>query len=174
MPASINQTRYELIRKKIFISEKGVSALKKALPECRILSFWTFSSPMLAGYRAELWNLSRFWKFLLPWFASLLCFAFLPFFVWAKLNRGPQAVVLPLASTPSSKVWNWKQFPLKKRFSSSRSKNLRSQKTLEQSQFEMELAELKHGRLAMLAITAFVFQEVARKVPVVEETPQYF
>jgi Leucine-rich repeat (LRR) protein len=39
MPASINQTRYELIRKKIFISEKGVSALKKALPECRILSF---------------------------------------------------------------------------------------------------------------------------------------
>ena len=39
MPESINQTRYELIRKKIFITEKGISALKKALPECRILTF---------------------------------------------------------------------------------------------------------------------------------------
>jgi len=53
-------------------------------------------------------------------------------------------------------------------------KNLRKADSPEQSQFEMELAELKHGRLAMLAITAFVFQEIATKVPVVEETPQFF
>ena len=39
MPDLINRTWYELIRKKFFIKEKGVSALKKARPECRILSF---------------------------------------------------------------------------------------------------------------------------------------
>ena len=38
-PETINQARYELLRKKILITEKGVGALKKALPNCRILSF---------------------------------------------------------------------------------------------------------------------------------------
>jgi len=39
MPETINQARYELLRKKILITDKGVDALKKALPNCRILSF---------------------------------------------------------------------------------------------------------------------------------------
>lgn len=38
----------------------------------------------------------------------------------------------------------------------------------------METAEIKNGRLAMIAITAFVFQEFATKVPVVQETPYLF
>ncbi len=39
---------------------------------------------------------------------------------------------------------------------------------------EMETAEIKNGRLAMLAITAFAFQEFATKLPVVVETPYLF
>jgi len=39
MPETINQARYELLRKKIEITDKGVGALKKALPNCRIISF---------------------------------------------------------------------------------------------------------------------------------------
>ncbi|CAE8593138.1 unnamed protein product [Polarella glacialis] len=35
-------------------------------------------------------------------------------------------------------------------------------------------AELKNGRLAMVAITAFAFQEFVTKVPVVQETPYLF
>jgi Chlorophyll A-B binding protein len=35
-------------------------------------------------------------------------------------------------------------------------------------------AEIKNGRLAMIAITAFVFQEFATKLPVVVETPYLF
>lgn len=35
-------------------------------------------------------------------------------------------------------------------------------------------AELKNGRLAMLAITAYAFQEFVSKVPVVQETPYLF
>ena len=38
----------------------------------------------------------------------------------------------------------------------------------------MQLAEIKHGRLAMLAITAFALQEYISKVPVVKETPVFF
>jgi Chlorophyll A-B binding protein len=38
----------------------------------------------------------------------------------------------------------------------------------------MEAAEIKNGRLAMIAITAFVFQEVATGLPVVQETPYLF
>ena len=34
--------------------------------------------------------------------------------------------------------------------------------------------ELTHGRTAMLAIVGFVVQEFLTKVPVVEETPQFF
>merc|ERR1712151_218208 len=35
----------------------------------------------------------------------------------------------------------------------------------------MAEAELKNGRLAMVAITAYVFQELVTRVPVVDETP---
>lgn len=42
------------------------------------------------------------------------------------------------------------------------------------SKKNMEAAEIKNGRLAMIAISAFVFQEFATKVPVVQETPYLF
>jgi hypothetical protein len=38
----------------------------------------------------------------------------------------------------------------------------------------MQQAEIKNGRLAMIAITAYVFQEVASGLPVVKETPFLF
>jgi hypothetical protein len=41
-------------------------------------------------------------------------------------------------------------------------------------QKKMELAEIKHSRLAMLAITGFAIQEFVTKVAVVQETPFFF
>jgi hypothetical protein len=38
----------------------------------------------------------------------------------------------------------------------------------------MQLAEIKNGRLAMIAITAFAFQELVSNQAVVNETPQFF
>jgi hypothetical protein len=38
----------------------------------------------------------------------------------------------------------------------------------------METAEIKNGRLAMIAITAFAFQEAVTGIPVVQETPFLF
>lgn len=38
----------------------------------------------------------------------------------------------------------------------------------------MELCEIKNGRLAMLAITAFAFSEAATGLPVVQQTPYLF
>ena len=38
----------------------------------------------------------------------------------------------------------------------------------------METAEIKNGRLAMIAITAFAFQELVTKIGVVDETPLFF
>jgi hypothetical protein len=38
----------------------------------------------------------------------------------------------------------------------------------------METAEIKHGRLAMIAITAYVAQELVTGMPVVEQTPYLF
>jgi len=38
----------------------------------------------------------------------------------------------------------------------------------------METAEIKNGRLAMIAITAFAFQEAVTGLPVVQETPYLF
>jgi len=38
----------------------------------------------------------------------------------------------------------------------------------------MQLAEIKHGRLSMLAVTAFAVQEAVSKVAVVDETPFFF
>lgn len=39
---------------------------------------------------------------------------------------------------------------------------------------DMELAEIKHGRLAMLAITAYAAQEFISGIPVVQQTPFFF
>jgi Chlorophyll A-B binding protein len=44
----------------------------------------------------------------------------------------------------------------------------------EAGQKRMQLAELKNGRLAMIAITAFAVQEAVYKVGVVDETPLFF
>jgi Chlorophyll A-B binding protein len=41
-------------------------------------------------------------------------------------------------------------------------------------QERMQLAELKNGRLAMIAITAFAVQEFVQKLGVVDETPVFF
>jgi len=38
----------------------------------------------------------------------------------------------------------------------------------------MQLAEIKNGRLAMIAVTAFAVQEAVSKVGVVNETPLFF
>ena len=39
---------------------------------------------------------------------------------------------------------------------------------------DMDLAEIKHGRLAMLAVAGFTAQEFIYGTPVVEQTPQFF
>jgi len=39
---------------------------------------------------------------------------------------------------------------------------------------DMQAAEIKNGRLAMLAITAYAFQEFATGLPVIQETPYLF
>jgi hypothetical protein len=44
----------------------------------------------------------------------------------------------------------------------------------EEGQQRMQLAEIKHGRLAMIAVTGFAFQEYVSKVGVVDETPVFF
>lgn len=41
-------------------------------------------------------------------------------------------------------------------------------------QRDMQLKELKNGRLAMIAITAFAFQEFVQKIGVIDETPIFF
>jgi len=41
-------------------------------------------------------------------------------------------------------------------------------------QKKMQLSEIKHGRLSMIAITAFAVQEAVTKIGVVEETPFFF
>ncbi len=44
----------------------------------------------------------------------------------------------------------------------------------EEGQRRMQLAEIKNGRLAMIAIFAFAIQEAVTKVGVVDETPLFF
>ena len=44
----------------------------------------------------------------------------------------------------------------------------------EEARREMETAEIKNGRLAMLAITGFAFQEAIWQTPVVDQTPLFF
>lgn len=43
-----------------------------------------------------------------------------------------------------------------------------------EGQDQMQLSELKNGRLAMLAITAFAFQELVSQIGVINETPLFF
>jgi Chlorophyll A-B binding protein len=38
----------------------------------------------------------------------------------------------------------------------------------------MELAEIKHGRISMIAITGFAVQEYVTEIGVVDETPFFF
>ena len=38
----------------------------------------------------------------------------------------------------------------------------------------MRLAEIKNGRLAMIAVVGFAFQEAITKIGVVDETPVFF
>jgi TRAP-type C4-dicarboxylate transport system substrate-binding protein len=45
---------------------------------------------------------------------------------------------------------------------------------VEEERKKMELAEIKHGRLAMIAFSAFGLQEYVSKVGVVDETPFFF
>lgn len=45
---------------------------------------------------------------------------------------------------------------------------------IEEARREMETAELKNGRLAMLAITGFALQEAVYHTPVVDQTPLFF
>lgn len=44
----------------------------------------------------------------------------------------------------------------------------------EANKMNMQLAEIKNGRLAMIAVTAFAFQEFVSKTGVVDETPVFF
>ena len=44
----------------------------------------------------------------------------------------------------------------------------------EEGQKRMQLCEIKHGRLAMIAVTGFAFQEYVSKIGVVDETPIFF
>ena len=44
----------------------------------------------------------------------------------------------------------------------------------EEGQKRMQLAEIKHGRLAMIAVTGFAAQEYISKMGVVDETPFFF
>lgn len=44
----------------------------------------------------------------------------------------------------------------------------------EAGQLRMQLAEIKHGRLAMIAILGFAVQEYVSKIGVVDETPFFF
>jgi hypothetical protein len=42
------------------------------------------------------------------------------------------------------------------------------------AQFQMQTKEIKHGRLAMMAIVGFAAQEALYRSPVVQETPVFF
>lgn len=44
----------------------------------------------------------------------------------------------------------------------------------EEGRERMQLAEIKHGRLSMLAVSGFALQEFVSKVGVVDETPMFF
>lgn len=52
--------------------------------------------------------------------------------------------------------------------------NLSTEQKLANAKFDMELCEIKHGRLAMIAMTGFVAQEFVTGIPVVQQTPFFF
>jgi len=45
---------------------------------------------------------------------------------------------------------------------------------LRRAKLDMELCEIKNGRLAMLAITGYAAQEFVTGIPVVQQTPFFF
>ena len=47
-------------------------------------------------------------------------------------------------------------------------------KLAQDARLQMETAEIKNGRLAMLGITGFAFQEAVWGTPVVDQTPIFF
>lgn len=51
---------------------------------------------------------------------------------------------------------------------------LTREEKLARAKFDMELCEIKNGRLAMLAITAYAAQEFVSGIPVVQQTPFFF
>eukprot|EP01038_Epipyxis_sp_PR26KG_P009123 gene9123-12306_t len=52
--------------------------------------------------------------------------------------------------------------------------NLTREQKLDSAKKDMELSEIKHGRLAMIAITGYVAQEFISGIPVVQQTPFFF
>lgn len=52
--------------------------------------------------------------------------------------------------------------------------NLTREEKLARAKFDMELCEIKNGRLAMLAIVADAAQEFISGIPVVQQTPFFF
>jgi hypothetical protein len=52
--------------------------------------------------------------------------------------------------------------------------NIPREEKIRRAKFDMELCEIKHGRLAMLAITAYALQEFISGIPVVQQTPFFF
>lgn len=52
--------------------------------------------------------------------------------------------------------------------------NLTREQKIAAAKFDMELCEIKNGRLAMLAITAYAAQEFLSGIPVVQQTPFFF
>jgi hypothetical protein len=52
--------------------------------------------------------------------------------------------------------------------------NISREQKLYNAKKDMELCEIKHGRLAMLAITGYAVQEFVTGIPVVQQTPFFF
>ena len=51
---------------------------------------------------------------------------------------------------------------------------LSREEKIARAKFDMELCEIKHGRLAMLAMLGYVLQELVSSDPVVLQTPFFF
>ena len=51
---------------------------------------------------------------------------------------------------------------------------LSREEKIARAKFDMELCEIKNGRLAMLAITAFAVQEVISGMPIVQQSAFFF
>lgn len=52
--------------------------------------------------------------------------------------------------------------------------NITREEKIARGKFDMELCEIKNGRLAMLAVVGYVAQEFVTGIPVVQQTPLFF